>query len=130
MSEEMEEGKAEAGPSPTAQDDNVGARRDGNAAEIAELDAAVRRESGRRTRRSFVIAAAAAAGGYGFYRWIDRSPGEELLQRPLQQIPLARVVEPDLAYSVPIVGVEQAVSQKLGEIHFALQRIFRRLDVD
>ena len=51
----------------------------------AELDATVRRESGRRTRRSFVIAAAAAAGGYGFYRWIDRSDGDELLQKPLRE---------------------------------------------
>jgi hypothetical protein len=49
------------------------------------LDKAVRRESARRTRRSFVIAAAAAAGGYGFYRWIDRSEGDELLQKPLRE---------------------------------------------
>jgi hypothetical protein len=52
--------------------------------DAAELDAAVRRESGRRTRRSFVIAAAAAAGGYGFYRWIDHSDGDELQQKPLR----------------------------------------------
>jgi hypothetical protein len=49
-----------------------------------ELDAAVLLASRRRTRRSFVIAAAAAAGGYGFYRWIDRSESDELLQRPLR----------------------------------------------
>jgi len=55
-------------------------RRDSRAA-----DAAVRAESGRRTRRSFLIAAAATAGGYGFYRWIDRSPGDQLLPRPLRK---------------------------------------------
>ena len=51
----------------------------------AELNAAVLRESRRRTRRSFVIGAAAAAGGYGFYRWIDRSEGDELMQKPLRE---------------------------------------------
>ena len=49
------------------------------------LDAAVRRESWRRTRRSFVVAAAAAAGGYGFYRWIDHSDMDELLPVPLRK---------------------------------------------
>jgi hypothetical protein len=38
-----------------------------------EIDAQVKRVTMRRTRRSFVIAGAAAAGGYGFYRWIDKS---------------------------------------------------------
>lgn len=50
------------------------------------LDAAVRAESGRRTRRSFLIAAAAAAGGYGFYRWIDRSPEDQSVPRPLRRM--------------------------------------------
>jgi hypothetical protein len=50
------------------------------------LDAAIRAESGRRTRRSFLVAAAAAAGGYGFYRWIDRSPGDQLIPRPLREM--------------------------------------------
>jgi hypothetical protein len=49
-------------------------------------DAAVRTESGGRTRRSFLIAAAATAGGYGFYRWIDRSPGDQLIPRPLRKM--------------------------------------------
>jgi len=48
-------------------------------------DAAARRESARRTRRSFVAAAVAAAGGYGFYRWIDRSEGDELQPKPLRE---------------------------------------------
>jgi hypothetical protein len=59
-------------------------RRDSKAVET--LDAAVRAESGRRTRRSFLVAAAAAAGGYGFYRWIDHSPGDQLIPRPLRKM--------------------------------------------
>ncbi len=51
----------------------------------AALDEAVKRESGRRTRRSFLVGAAAAASGYGFYRWIDRSPGDQLIPRPLRK---------------------------------------------
>jgi hypothetical protein len=31
------------------------------------------------------VAAAAATGGYGFYRWIDRSPGDQLIPRPLRK---------------------------------------------
>jgi hypothetical protein len=43
----------------------------------AELDAEVRRASGGRTRRSFVVAAAATAGAYGFYRWLNRDESAE-----------------------------------------------------
>ncbi len=53
--------------------------------QVQELDAQVQRESGRRSRRSFLTAAVAAAGGYGFYRWIDRSPGDQLIPRPLRK---------------------------------------------
>jgi Oxidoreductase molybdopterin binding domain len=62
--------------------------RDGERERLDSLaaDAAVRGESGRRTRRSFLVAAVAAAGGYGFYRWIDRSPGDQLLPRPLRKM--------------------------------------------
>ena len=45
----------------------------------------IRRESARRTRRSFLAGAAAAAGGYGLYRYIDRAPGDQLLSRPLRK---------------------------------------------
>jgi hypothetical protein len=45
----------------------------------------VKRLSARRTRRSFIAGAAGAAAGYGFYRWIDRSPAEEGLQAPLRK---------------------------------------------
>src|SRR5271170_895856 len=61
-------------------------RRDSRAAEVEALDAAVRAESGQRTRRSFLVAAAAAAGGYGFYRWLDRSPMNMRLQEPLRHM--------------------------------------------
>jgi len=65
--------------------DGEAERRDSRAADVAALDAAVRVQSGQRTRRSFLIAAVAAAGGYGFYRWIDRSPGDQLIPRPLRK---------------------------------------------
>jgi hypothetical protein len=52
---------------------------------VRELDEQVKRASGRRTRRSFVAAAIAAAGGYSFYWWIDRSPGDQLIPRPLRR---------------------------------------------
>lgn len=42
--------------------------------------------SARRSRRSFLVAAAGAVGGYEFYRWIDRAPGDELLQEPLRKM--------------------------------------------
>ena len=45
----------------------------------------VKRESARRTRRSFVVAGLGVAAGFGFYRWIDRSPGDQLLPKPLRK---------------------------------------------
>ena len=48
-------------------------------------DAEVRSLSARRTRRSFLVAAAGTAAGYGFYRWLDRAPDDELLQAPLRK---------------------------------------------
>ncbi|HEY1742304.1 MAG TPA: molybdopterin-dependent oxidoreductase [Granulicella sp.] len=50
----------------------------------AIADAAVLAESRRRTRRSFIGASVAAAAGYGFYRWIDRSPGVGMQRFPLR----------------------------------------------
>lgn len=49
------------------------------------LDEQVRRESGRSTRRSFVVAAAATAGAYGLYRWLDRATPEERQPTPLRK---------------------------------------------
>jgi hypothetical protein len=46
----------------------------------------VKRQSARRTRRDFLVAAVAAAGGYEFYRWLDRSPDDGLLQEPLRHM--------------------------------------------
>jgi hypothetical protein len=48
-------------------------------------DEEVKKQSARRTRRSFLVAAAGAVGGYEFYRWIARSPSDELLQKPLRK---------------------------------------------
>ena len=45
---------------------------------VEECNAAVLADSGRHTRRSFVVAAAASAVGYGVYRWLDRLPAEEM----------------------------------------------------
>jgi len=95
MGEERAKAKEEADPSAALRDDNKMAgdgnnKRAGNDHGAAirgagELDAAVKRESARRTRRSFVVAAVAAAGGVGFYRWIDRSEGDELQPKPLRE---------------------------------------------
>jgi hypothetical protein len=48
-------------------------------------DAAVLAASRKHTRRSFVAAAAGAAAGYGFYRWIDQSPGDEMQPEPFRR---------------------------------------------
>ena len=53
--------------------------------EQAKLNEQVKRESGKRTRRSFLVAAAAAVGGYEFYRWIDTSNGDQRVPRPLRK---------------------------------------------
>jgi hypothetical protein len=82
-------------------------RRDSQAVE--SLNVAVQAESGRRTRRSFLVAAAAVAGGYGLYRWIDQSPMDMRVQRPLRHMldfnaKVARVVfdERGLAPTYPV----------------------------
>jgi len=72
------EPEAEAAPPPAQQ----------------ELDAEVRRESARRSRRSFVAAGAAAAAGYGFYRWIG---GSEVVGR--QPLPLRKAYDANAAIS-------------------------------
>ena len=46
---------------------------------------AVRKESARRTRRSFVVGAVAAAGAAGFYEWLQHSPIEDGLRQPLRR---------------------------------------------
>jgi hypothetical protein len=48
-------------------------------------DEEVRRQSARRTRRSFLVAAVGSAAGYEFYRYLDRAPLDELLQEPLRK---------------------------------------------
>jgi hypothetical protein len=48
-------------------------------------DAMVLAASRIHTRRSFVVAAVGAAAAYGFYRWIDRSPGDEMQPEPFRR---------------------------------------------
>jgi hypothetical protein len=53
---------------------------------VASGDAAVvKRESARRTRRSFLAGGVAAAAGYGVARWIANSPDDGRLQRALRK---------------------------------------------
>ena len=47
--------------------------------------AAAKKESARRTRRSFLVGSAAVAGTYGFYRYLDRAPADQMVQRPLRR---------------------------------------------
>ncbi len=51
----------------------------------AAANRAILKESGRRTRRSFVVAAGAAAAAYTGYRWIDNSPLIGRQQAPLRK---------------------------------------------
>ncbi|MBB5057027.1 hypothetical protein HDF16_001712 [Granulicella aggregans] len=53
-------------------------------AAIEASNKAVRSKSGKRTRRSFVIAAAAAAAAYTGYNWIDKSEMIGRQQKPLR----------------------------------------------
>jgi hypothetical protein len=50
-----------------------------------ELDARVRAESRRYTRRSFAVAATVAAAGYGLYHWIDNSSLDEMQPSPFRR---------------------------------------------
>jgi len=52
---------------------------------VTAANEAVLAESRRHTRRAFVAAAAGAAAGYGFYRWIDQSPGIEMQPGPFRR---------------------------------------------
>jgi hypothetical protein len=52
---------------------------------VIDPNVAVKKESGKRTRRSFLVAAAAAAGGYGLYHYLDNAKLDELLQKPLRK---------------------------------------------
>jgi hypothetical protein len=51
---------------------------------VRAANKAVLRESGKRTRRSFVIGAAAAAAAYSGYQWIDHSEKVGRQQKPLR----------------------------------------------
>ena len=51
----------------------------------ADPNVAVKKESAKRTRRSFVVAAAAAAGGYGFYHYLEGAKMDALLGKPFRK---------------------------------------------
>lgn len=53
--------------------------------QAANPDIAIKREMGKRTRRSFLVGGAATAAAYGFYRWIDRATPIGQLQTPLRR---------------------------------------------
>lgn len=54
-------------------------------AQVTAANEAVLAESRKHTRRAFVAAAVGAAAGYGFYRWIDQSPGIEMQPGPFRR---------------------------------------------
>ena len=60
---------------------------------------AVKRESARRTRRSFVVGGVAAAAGYGVLRWIDNSPMQGRLQAAFR-----RTLQADAAINRAVFG--------------------------
>jgi Oxidoreductase molybdopterin binding domain len=53
--------------------------------QVQELNEEVKHSSRRRTRRSFLAAAIAAAGGYEFYRWIDRNHPDQMIPGVLRR---------------------------------------------
>lgn len=56
-----------------------------NPRDVTAADDAVLAQSRKHTRRAFLTAAAVAAAGYGFYRWVDGSPGIEMQPSPLRR---------------------------------------------
>ena len=52
---------------------------------VSDQNEAVKRESARRTRRSFLVAGLGVLGGYEFYRWLQHAPADEMLPRPLRK---------------------------------------------
>jgi hypothetical protein len=84
-------------PERDAQDQNRAT--EAPAADSEVLDRAVRSDSARRTRRSFVVSGIIAAGAYGLYRWLDRA-------RPdgRQPWPLRQGFEADAAISRAVFG--------------------------
>lgn len=77
----------------------------------------VRLASTRRTRRSFLVAGAGALGGFGFYRYLQNAPGDQMLPRPLRsgldfntRVSQAVFGERGLAPTYPI---EQAVDLRI-----------------
>ena len=84
-------------------------------------DAAVLASSRAHTRRAFAVAALATAAGYGFYRWLPRSPENmaqpELLRRTLQaNAALSRAVFDDRALA-PTYPLSRAESLRVNGVY-------------
>jgi len=75
---------AEAAPAEAIAPPVETAAEDPDPVAIEAANKAVLRESAKRTRRSFVIAAAAAAAAYTGYNWIDKSEMMGRQQKPLR----------------------------------------------
>ncbi len=99
--------QAAAGDGAAGFDEAVGAAQ-------AAADKAVRRESGKHTRRSFLVAAAGAVAAYEGYKWLDNSP---MVGRQQEIFRKAWAANADVAQSVfgergiaPTYAKEKAVA--------------------
>ncbi len=52
---------------------------------VIDPDVQVKKESAKRTRRSFLVGAVGAAGAYGFYHYLEHAKVDELLAKPLRK---------------------------------------------
>jgi hypothetical protein len=88
---------------------------------VKAANQAVLAESRKHTRRAFVIAAAGAAAGYGFYRWIDGSPGIGMQLRPFRRAfqanaAIARAVFRDRALA-PTYSLKEAKDLRVNGVY-------------
>ena len=89
--------------------------------QVKAANEAVLAESRKRTRRAFVAAAAGAAAGYGFYRWIDQSPGIAMQLRPFRRAfqtnaAIARAVFRDRALA-PTYSLKEAKDLRVNGVY-------------
>jgi len=89
--------------------------------QVKAANEAVLAESREHTRRAFVLAAAGAVAGYGFYRWIDQSPGVAMQLRPLRRAfqanaAIARAVFRDRALA-PTYSLKEAKDLRVNGVY-------------
>ena len=53
---------------------------------VGEKTEQAKKESAKRTRRTFLIGGLSAAAGYEFYHWLGNAPGDQMLPRPLRKV--------------------------------------------